>query len=177
MEESKAEFLRGFFEQIESQVQFGDSKASLLVAGDAILLAISGGLIKMVSGCQGDDFTVSCMVTSVTLGFATIAAALLVWSLACALVAARPAKVHDQPPAELFLLSHVARTNRQEFVKAYRDASLDDLVEAALRSIHGKAAYATRKFLWLKRAVDATLLSLGFMVATPLVAIAFRVCG
>lgn len=177
MEESKAQFLHSWFEQIESQVQFGDSKASLLIAGDAILLAISGGLIKMVSGCQGNDFTVSCMVLSITLGLAVIAAALLVLSLVCALLAARPAKIHKDPPPELFLLSYIADMKRAEFGKAYRDASLDNLVEEALSAIYGKAVYATQKFRWLKHAVDATLLSLGFMVATLLVAIAIRVSG
>ena len=46
MGDDKTEFLLGLLEQIESQVQFGDNKASLLVAGDAILLAACGGLIK-----------------------------------------------------------------------------------------------------------------------------------
>ena len=104
MEDGKAQFLHSFFEQAQRHVEFGDSKASLLVAGDAILLAITGGLIKMVSGCRGPDLAVSCMVPSVTLGLSAIAAALLVLSLACALVAARPAKIHAHPPPELFLL-------------------------------------------------------------------------
>lgn len=172
---AKPEFLDSFFEQVESQVQFGDSKASLLVAGDAILLAVSGGLIKMVSGCHGDEFTVSCMVPSVSLGFATATAAFLMLSLVYALLAARPAKIHDRPPPELFLLSHIARTDRDAFAKKYIDASPDDLIQAALSSIHGKAVYATRKFRLLKRAIDATLLSLGFMVATVVIAVGGRV--
>ena len=90
-------------------------------------------------------------------------------------MAARPATIHDQPPPEFFLLSHIARMDCHAFVKAYKDASFDDLVEAALISVHGKAAYATKKFRWLKRAVNATLLSLGFIVVTSLVAIAARV--
>lgn len=119
----------------------------------------------------------SCMVPSVSLGLSTTAAALLTFSLACALLAARPAKIHDQPPPELFLLSHIARTDRHEFAKKYTDASPDDLVQAALSSIHGKAVYAARKFRLLKRAIDATLLSLGFMVATLVVAVGCRVLG
>src|SRR5687767_5238119 len=99
------------------------------------------------------------MVPSVPLGLAAIAAVLLVVSLTCALLAARPARIHDQPPPEFFLLSHIARTDRHAFVKAYKDASFDDLVDAALESIHGKAKYATAKFRWLRRAVNATLLS------------------
>jgi hypothetical protein len=55
MTPDKAEFARDFFSQIESQVQFGDTKASLLIAGDAILLATTSGLVRMVSGCPADN--------------------------------------------------------------------------------------------------------------------------
>ena len=175
MEERKTEFLRSHFEQIESQVQFGDHKASLLVAGDAILLATCGGLIRMVSGCPKDDFTVSCMAPSASLGLATSAAFFLLLSLFCALMAARPNKVHRRPPTDLFLLSHVARMQRQTFIKNYEDASYSDLVKEALATIHGKAVYADKKFRWLRWAVRATLLSLGFLVLTLLVAIASHV--
>ena len=175
MEERKTEFLRSHFEQIESQVQFGDHKASLLVAGDAILLATCGGLIRMVSGCPGDNFTVSCMVPSAALGFVTSAAALLVLSLFCALMAARPNRVHRRPPTELFLLSHIARMQRHTFIKDYEDASYSDLVEQALGTIHGKSVYADRKFRWLRWAIRATLLSLWFLGLTLLVAVASRV--
>ena len=177
MENIKAEFLRSLFEQIESQVQFGDGKASLLIAGDAILLAICGGLIKMVSGCKGTDFTVDCMVPSITLGLAVIAAALLVLSLTCALLAAHPAGVIDRPRPEFFLLSHIAKMGRSKFAMTFRDLSSDDLVEEALTTIYGKADYATKKFDWLKHAIRATLLSLGFMVAAPLLAMALRIAG
>jgi hypothetical protein len=172
MEERKAEFLRSHFEQLESQVQFGDHKASLLVAGDAILLAICGGLIRMLSGCQGDKLTMSCVVPSFSLYLAIAAAALLISSLFCALYAALPNKVHRKPPTELFLLSHVARMQRQQFIRVYEDASYSDLVKQALTAIHGKAVYADKKFRWIRRAVQATLLSLGFIVLTLLVAVA-----
>jgi hypothetical protein len=177
MPHAKPEFLETVFEQIESQVQFGDTKASLLVAGDAVLLAVGGGLIKMVSGCPGDTFAVSCLVPSVSLGLATSAAALLTLGLVCALLAARPATIHDQPPPELFLLSNIARMGRDAFAQKYIDASPDDLVQEAMSSIHGKAVYATRKFRLLKRAIDATLLGLGFMAAALLAAIVSRVAA
>lgn len=174
MPNTKPEFLNDLFQQIESQVQFGDTKASLLLAGDAILLALSGSLVKMVSGCPGDAFTVSCIVPSVSLGFAVAAAALLTFSLMCALLAARPAKIHDQPPAELFLLSHIASLDRESFAQQFAEASPENLIQAALNSIHGKAVYATRKFRHLKRAIDATLLSLGFMAAALIAAVGMR---
>jgi Pycsar effector protein len=177
MGNDKTEFLSSLYDQIESQVQFGDNKASLLVAGDAILLAICGGLIQMVSGSQPSAFGVSCMVPSVPLGLSVIAAALLISSLACALVAARPSGVHEHPPKLLFLFSHIAGLEPDEFAAAYKNASVDNLVDEALVSIHGKAMYATRKFRWLRRAINATLLSLGFIVLTALAAAGARLFG
>lgn len=50
LERPKADLLLALFAQIESQVQFGDSKASFLVAGNAILLAVDGGLFQLISG-------------------------------------------------------------------------------------------------------------------------------
>jgi hypothetical protein len=105
MPAEKSELLRGFFDQIESQVQFGDHKASLLVAGDALLLAVSGGLIQMVAGCPANEFSVQCVQPSAPLALALLTALLLVVSLGCALRAARPAGIHENPPPSLFLLS------------------------------------------------------------------------
>jgi Pycsar effector protein len=174
VEESKERYLLSVFGQIESQVQFGDSKAALLIAGDAILLAISGSVITMVSGCGKAALGVACLVPSVPLALALAAAGLLIASLACAFLAARPAKVHDDPPPELFLLSHIARSEPRDFVRDFQESSSEELADAALTTIHGKARYATAKFRWLRRAVSANLFSLGFMVAAPLTALAIR---
>lgn len=178
MEDRKIEFLRSHFEQIESQVQFGDHKASLLVAGDAILLAICGGLIRMVSGCPTDAFTVSCMDPSVSLGLATIAAALLIFSLSYALWAALPGKVDQVQSSafdKLFHHGHVANMKSEEFMENYKDASYSDLAEQALGTIHAKASFAHKKFRLIRWAIQATLLSLGFIVLTLLAAIASHV--
>ena len=177
MGNTNLEFLQIFFDQIESQVQFGDSKAALLVAGDAILLAVSGDLVKMVSGCQGNNLSMTCMVSSVSLGLATVAAALLAISLIYALLAARPSRVHDEPQPIFFLFSYVARMDPKVFADLYTAASPDDLIQAALNAIHGKAVYASRKFQLLKRAIDATLLGVGFMVAALVAALARGVLG
>jgi hypothetical protein len=173
MEERKIEFLRSHFDMVESQVQFGDQKASLLIAGDAILLAICGGIIGMVSGCPKDALRVSCMDPSFSLGFATIAAALLICSMFCALVAALPSLVFvRKPPDAHFLLPHIARCKEpRTFIKEFEVASDSDLVKEALIAIHGKARFATRKFRLLICAVAATMLSLAFIVVTLLVAV------
>jgi len=177
MDDRKTLYLHGFFNQVESQVQFGDNKASLLIAGDSILLAINGGVIKMVSDCPKDEFTFSCMSFSAPLALSIVGAALLVAGLACALRAARPARIHDDPPPEFFLLSHVARSEPDKLLGTYRAASGDDMEQWALQTIRGKAEYATGKFRWLKRAVDATLLSLAFLVITVVSAVGVRIAA
>jgi hypothetical protein len=174
----KVELARDFFNQVESQVQFGDNKASLLVAGDAILLAVSGGFIKMVSGCEAAEFPVGCVVPSIELALATSAALLLIISLACALWAARPAIKHGDPPREFFLLSHVgAKKEPQEFLEWYRSISDEDLLSEALVTIHGKARYATGKFRWLKHAVHATLASLLVLLLALVTAVVPKAVG
>lgn len=179
MASNKSEFLDLFFNQIESQVQFGDSKAQLLVAGDAILLALSADLIKFLSGCHGDDFSISCIQFSPSLALAITAAAFLAISLVCALLAARPAPIHDakiddDAPLQLLLFSHIARMEREVFAKEYLGAPSERLIQEALMQIHGKARYAKRKFHLLKKAIDNTLVSLGFMVASLAVGIISR---
>ena len=169
--DDKTELLRSWFDQIESQVQFGDNKAALLVAGDALLLGACVELIKAASGCPPKEIAAACVVPSIPFGLAATAAGLLLVSLACALFAARPARIHAQPPPEFFLLSYVASIDGPAFAQRFKDASFDRLVDEALTAIHGKAAYATVKFLWLRRAVNATLLSVGFMVAAVIAGI------
>jgi hypothetical protein len=169
----KADFVREYFSQMESQVQFGDTKASLLVAGNAILLATTGGVVRIVSGCGADSFPIDCVKPSIKLTLATGAAVLLIISLACALWAARPSSKHQKPQGrEFFLLSYVGNLTRPEFLEWYRPMSSDDLLSEALVAIHGKAKYAKEKFDWLRRAVYATLLSLLFLLAALMSAVA-----
>jgi hypothetical protein len=172
MEERKIEFLRSHFDMVESQVQFGDQKASLLIAGDAILLAICGRIIGIVSGCPKETLRVSCMVPSLSLSLATIAAALLICSMFFALRAALPSLIYvRKPPHQHFLLPYIASRELEAFAKDFEAASDSDLVKEALIAIHGKARFATRKFRFLIFAVVATFLSLTFIGVSLLVAV------
>ena len=164
MDTAKADLTRDFFNQIESQVQFGDTKASLLVAGDAILLAIIAQLAGILAGCSSTAPTASCPVWSPEFLLAVASGLLLVGSVACALWAARPARIHERPPRQLFLLSYVGGMSQDEFIEEYRGASSEQVLLDALVAVHGKAQLATKKFRWLKRAIHATLASLTLIV-------------
>ena len=171
MEPEKSVLLTAFFDQIESQVQFGDQKASLLIAGDAILLAISGGAVKFVSRCPSAEISLACFVVSPELILAACASALFIGAIVLALLAARPSSIHLKPTEDFFLLSHVARLDEAEFIKAYRTATPAELTDAALRVIHGKARFAAAKFRRLRHAVHCTVLGLAAMAAAVVVAI------
>jgi len=166
---TKEEFMKLLWDQAEEQIQFGDQKASLLIAGDAILLtmvgteAMSTNFTKaLVPG--GFSFnTVAPLLLSI--GFTVC----LVISLAYALLAARPATIHNNPPQELFLVSHIARMDRREFIKTVDATSPDDLGRYALETTHGKYSFAAAKFRLLKRSVNATLVSLLFVGASVLI--------
>jgi hypothetical protein len=174
MADKPTDLLRAYFDQIESQVQFGDTKASLLVAGDALLLPVAGGLIEVVSGCHENYFGLHCVQISPSLVLAVAAGVLLVVSLACALRAARPSGKHRKPPAELFLISHIASLDVEQYAKTCLETPNERLAEEALRTVHGKARYATRKFGLLRRAIDAALWGLGFMASSVIAAVAAR---
>ena len=157
-----------YSDQLESQVQFGDTKASLLIAGDAILLGIGGGLINLVLHETGQRLALNQASSVLVIGaFAT--SALLVLALALALWAARPARIHDErKEANLFLFSHIARLTPEAFAAGYNASSVAALIEQTLANIHGKACYAAAKFRRLKWAINATLLSLAVLSLTLL---------
>jgi hypothetical protein len=167
---SKLAFLMAYADQIEGQVQFGDTKASLLIAGDAILLGISGGLINLIWPATDNRFASSHASTLLIIG-AIATSTLLVLALALALWTARPAPVHDKPVANFFLLSYIARLTPEAFIASYNSSSVGALSEEALLTIHGKARYAATKFRCLKWAIYATLLSLGIFAVTLLLAL------
>ena len=166
MDPTKADLLRDYSQQIESQVQFGDNKATLLITGNGVLLAISGALAKTVSGCADQQLAVGCLDRTPQLGLALGAAVLLVVSLACALLAARPAPIHNDPPQELFLFSYVGGMKKEEYIDRVREISAEDLASDALRAIWGRAKYAKRKFRWLRHAIHASLASLVLLVGS-----------
>jgi hypothetical protein len=109
------------------------------------------------------------------LALATAAAFLLILSLACALWAARPSGKHWDPTnEEFFLLRQIATVG---FAERYQAITETKLLSEVLGAIHNKAQFALKKFCWLRRAVDATLLSLVLMLATLLLAVVPRFGG
>ena len=168
---TKADLLRDYSQQIESQVQFGDNKATLLITGNGILLAISGGLARTVSGCPEKELAAECVALTPQLGLAIGAGLLIVFSLTCALFAARPAAIHKNPLPELFLFSYVGGLDKERYLELVGAATDEKLATDALCAIWGKAHYARKKFRWLRYAIHASLASLFLLVGSVLAAL------
>jgi hypothetical protein len=167
-------FLLAYFNQIEGQVVFGDTKASLLIAGDAILLAIIGNFLKTVSGCSGDTLSMGCVEFSIPLQLVLISAIFMLAAMVYALVAASPASFFtstEPREKEFFRIRDVASLKAAEFVDMFRGANAEDLERWALEAIYGKARHATRKFRLLWVAFHATLVSLAFLACGAILAL------
>lgn len=96
---------------------------------------------------------------------------MLLVSMAFALWAALPSKIHKKPPDQFFLLSYVAQIDELAFIKAYERMSEEKLCKEALIGIHGKAKFATFRFGRIKKAIRATLLSLLLLMGAIVAAI------
>src|ERR1700712_1647349 len=61
---SKRELIVSIHDQLEAQVQFGDGKTTVLIAGDTLLLGSVGALAQFGLRCDGSDFRLSCLTLS-----------------------------------------------------------------------------------------------------------------
>jgi hypothetical protein len=148
---------------VEDQVRFGDTKASLLIAGDALLLTICGAMIKTGLDCRLNG-QLRCPSAAGEVVVPAIAAAFLLASVAIALLAVMPNVVHKDPPKELFLFSWIGKEEKaQPFLDAWENATDGDMNRDLLRGIYGKSRYGRRKFRNLRWAIQATLASVGFI--------------
>ena len=155
---------------VESQVQFGDTKASLLFTADSILLAALGFFVSD-GGAASDD------LTAPTRGALVVAAAMLVVGLLLALWVVLPSHAFKPwvanraafPRPNPFFFVWIARTSEKETEDAIVNADPASLKIDAAHSIRGKSEVADFKFRMLWLAVAATMVSV--TIATLAVAI------
>lgn len=161
--------LRYLVTLVEEQVRFGDTKGSLLLAGDALLLSVATAVMTTALSCEASALPPRCSGSLLQLVLSGLAALLLLVSLTLALVAARPNRIHLNPKKEMFLFSWIGKESEQDFVNAWRGSTNDALETDLLRGVHGKSCYARRKFARLRSAITATL------AALPLIALGIGV--
>ena len=144
------EWLRWLMDHIESQVAFGDTKAGLLLAADAILLVALGSFVT----ADHPGFASLSGVTKVLLGLSFLAlTAALVLGLQTILPNLKNLRA---PRSELVNFSWIAHQDRESFVSAARQTRPIELDQHIATVIHGKACLAQRKFKLLYFAARAT---------------------
>jgi hypothetical protein len=144
-----------YFQHLEGQVTFADTKAGLLLTADSILLTGLGLAFERLQ-LRG---------TSSCAAFAS--GALLIGGICATLVAIAPNPMHFRrrlPARNHFQFSAVARhfADEDEFISSIEGRTEDELEQELLRNIFGKAKFAYRKFRWLLVAVALTLVALLF---------------
>lgn len=147
------DWLRWAMNHIEGQVNFGDTKAGLLLTADSILLA---GLLA-VGTSEKVEFDALRTGTVALLGmsFAALVAALLL-ALLTILPSRRNLWRPDVSHRGLTNFSAIASLDADAFVERLSKESFASLEQDAAWSVHGKATWATRKFKRLYVAIALT---------------------
>jgi hypothetical protein len=168
--------------QVEGQVEFGDTKAGQLLATTSLLLA---ALLILAKDVRAE-------VSRLTLSLGVVASLFLAGSLALVLISIAPAQVLFARPkrnriARVWSLvlrqprsgghseqsvvhfASIAADDVDAFVARASNAPTMDIEYDILRAIHGKSQWARHKFRWLDRAVKLLLLSLVCLLAAAIV--------
>jgi hypothetical protein len=147
------DWLRWAMDHVEGQVNFGDTKAGLLLTADSILLAVL--LAVTTSQSAGLNTLRAGTVALGALSFTALVAALF-FALVTILPSRRNLVRPDLAGRGLTNFSAIAAVDVEVFLQCLNDASFSQLEEDAARSVHGKAAWAKRKFTFLYLAIVLT---------------------
>jgi hypothetical protein len=152
--------IRHLYDHVEGVVRFGDTKATLLIAADALLvtayLTAANKLGFFEDGIEGSA-KVLCLVAFALLGL----------SLVLALVAATPNPSHwlgKERIKSVLLYSSIAGYDENEYLVELQRLGDEDISDEIVRQIHSKARFAHRKFSYL--ALSSTSTCLSFIVYT-----------
>ena len=149
------------FSHIESQIALGESRASVLLAANALLAAAYATLLNSQLG-PGLEQTVA--GSPVLMAAATA----LAFSLLLALLAISPALVSTKlmrSDLNLMFFGSIAGLAKADFHERFRGATLDELESHLLDSIWGKSRKAREKFTLLVCATIATAVSVVLFLA------------
>lgn len=148
---------QALLEHVESQVVFGDTKAALIVAADAILIT---GYIAGIKefGLTGMLYpgTVKCLIASLVL---------LIAGLILALIAVMPNRRHWRKRASngmdsLLLFSKIARYDSfTEYAEAFSKLDEESLSNEILSQVYGKSRWALHKYKVIWWSVLLTIMS------------------
>ena len=148
MSELKEKIGLELFNHIEGQVEFGDTKAALLVAADAILI---GAYLSVVG-----EFGLTQRISRISVAIIILASLIIMIAYSLSLWTIIPNPKHGKINS-LLLYSYIATfDNPEDFVREFLDVEEDELRNEILRDVYGKSKWAHRKFTLLRWAVLLT---------------------
>ena len=150
------EWLLSFMDHVEGQVSFGDTKASLLLTADSILLAAMSAVVTGEHPLIDRLFAMS--RTLLALAFLALVIGLL-FALNTILPNRRnlwPTR-NEEPTASPVSFVCIALQKEQAYVDYALSTNAPDLNVSLARVIHGKSVWARRKFQRLYFATFATM--------------------
>lgn len=151
----KNEIRKALLEHVEAQVVFGDTKAALIVAADAILIT------GYVTGIK--EFGLAGMFYRFTVVWLIVCLIILVAGLILALIAVMPNWRHWRPSTDMhspLLFSSIAEhQSPQAYAEAFNELPEESLSNEILFQVYGKSKWALFKYKIILCSVLLTIVS------------------
>jgi hypothetical protein len=151
------EIRAALLEHVEAQVVFGDTKAALIVAADAILIT------GYVAGIK--EFGLAGMLSHSTILLLIVSLVILVAGLVLALIAVMPNRRHWRASGaitmdSLLLFSKIAQyESSQEYAADFSRLNEESLGNEMLSQVYGKSRWALLKYKIIWWSVLLTIIS------------------
>jgi pycsar effector protein len=157
-------------EHVEAQVVFGDTKAALIVAADAILIT------GYVAGIK--EFGMTGMLSQFTIVLLIVCLIILVAGLILALIAVMPNRRHwrETPGMQsLLLFSKIAQyENSQAYAADFGRLNDESLSNEILSQVYGKSRWALSKYKTIWWSVLLTIISVSLATFSIVLDIAVK---
>jgi hypothetical protein len=128
------------FEHVERQVQLAATKASLIVAADALML---NAYLKVIT-----DYEVFTALGRIPLRWFSLGGGLLVVGFVTALLAVFPKTWGGGGIDNVLFYGSIARSNQQVYINSFwSNACAGKLDDALLLQIHGKSGWLRKMFM------------------------------
>jgi hypothetical protein len=173
MSDPQTDLRVALLQHIESQVVFGDTKASLIVAADALLIA------GYIAGIK--EFGLSGVLSRTTVMLLIASLVILVAGLILALIAVLPYRGHWRKSSSehmdsVLLFSRIARyRSSTEYAEAFSQLDEASLNNQILFQVYGKSCWALYKYGVIFCSVWLTIISVSMATISILIDLVVRV--
>ena len=145
------------FDQMDTQIELADSKASLILTANAILIAsitLDQGMLR----CMFDQGTslVDRLIMVITLCMMVS----LFLSVLYALFTTRPNLIPPGPVNNLFFWGHVARMPEADYRTQFMNMTIEEVKLAVITQIHTRSRVVAKKYVNVRYSLDFLFVAL-----------------